>query len=136
MNWTPTTLQIMIKGAEYAKGELFERIVVDESVWIITDGPEGRFIQITICKWPTNYSWWEVVLKGDENPIDTQKVQPETSNLSDLDGETRGTVEKMMFDMRQKQMGKPSSDDLLKMEKMKPFMDAHPEMDWSNVKFS
>jgi len=39
--------------------------------------------------------WWESMFKGDQK-INLDKIDAETSSLSDLDGETRQTVEKMM----------------------------------------
>ena len=112
------------------KSKLCESIKPDDSFWTLED---NREVRLTLTK-SNQMSWWENVIRGDPR-IDTKKVVPENSNLSDLDGETRSTVEKMMYDQRQKAAGKPTSDQESKMGLMKKFMEQHPEMDFSNCKF-
>ena len=110
---------------------LTKSIICDDSFWTVEDG--NRLV-INLQK-SNGMEWWNAVCVGDQT-IDVKKVQPENSKLSDLDGETRQTVEKMMFDQRQKAMGLPTSDDQKKYEMLEKFKKAHPEMDFSQAKIS
>jgi len=110
---------------------LTKQIIVDDSFWTVEDG--NRLV-VSLQKM-NQMEWWDAVCAGDPT-IDVTKVQPENSKLDDLDGETRQTVEKMMFDQRQKAMGMPTSDEQRKFEMLEKFKKSHPEMDFSNAKIS
>jgi hypothetical protein len=128
-------LEITVKGHKFGggeiKGSLCKPIVVDDSFWTLED---NEAVVVNMQKL-NGMEWWSHVLAGDPK-INTQKVQPENSKLADLDGDTRQTVEKMMHDQRQKALKLPTSEEQKKIDILEKFKQQHPEMDFSNAKFS
>ena len=116
-------LSAKVQGQESVlDGELPATVKLEDCFWSVEDDAAtgGRLVNITLTKM-NQMEWWKHVLLG-EPEINTQKVEPENSKLSDLDGDTRQTVEKMMYDQRQKAAGKPTADEQGKQDMLKKFM--------------
>ncbi|KAL4928332.1 NudC domain-containing protein [Aspergillus undulatus] len=130
-------IRVALKGKDgevFIDGSFPHPIKLDESSWTLetTSTPPGKEISIHLDK-ANKMEWWAHVVTTAPK-IDVTKITPENSSLSDLDGETRAMVEKMMYDQRQKERGEPSSDEQRKMNILKKFQKEHPEMDFSNAK--
>ena len=97
-------LSVGIKGKDkILGGELCKEIKVEDSTWtlgkrihvtfslhliIITEDQESVLIHLEKVN---QQQWWENVLTHHPK-INTRKIQPENSKLSDLDGETRWVI--------------------------------------------
>ena len=112
-----THLRAGLKEADpILSGQLDASVLPDECTWSVQD---GRTLEVTLTKADT-MKWWARVIEGEPS-IDVTKVEPENSKLGDLDAETRATVEKMMWDQRQKAMGRPTSEEAAKLVAIEKF---------------
>eukprot|EP00771_Trimastix_marina_P002440 gnl/Trimastix_PCT/3571.p1 GENE.gnl/Trimastix_PCT/3571~~gnl/Trimastix_PCT/3571.p1 ORF type:complete len:179 (-),score=43.64 gnl/Trimastix_PCT/3571:513-1049(-) len=127
---TPTTIRFGIRGQDpLISGTLHKCVMADDCFWQIEGGHTAT---ITLTK-ANAQEWWSCVCQGDPE-IDTSTIEPQTTKLSDLDGETRSLVEKMMYDQQRKKAGLPTSDEMKKQEMLQQFMQQHPQMDFSQAK--
>ncbi|KAK0366564.1 hypothetical protein LTR91_003319 [Friedmanniomyces endolithicus] len=136
---TKTGIKAGVRGQEpIIDGTFPHPILPDDSTWTLEttpttpSSPIGKELAIHLDK-TNKLAWWPHVITSAPS-IDTSKITPENSKLSDLDGETRGMVEKMMYDQRQKELGKPGSEEEGKMAMLRKFQAQHPEMDFSQAK--
>lgn len=130
-----THLKVSIKGQEpFIDGDTPHPILTDDSTWTLETTKAGKDISIHLQKAPGSNWWAHIVTNAPK--IDTAKITPENSKLSDLDGETRSMVEKMMYDQEMKRQGKPDSEEQKKQDILKKFMSEHPEMDFSSAKMT
>ncbi|TMW82659.1 hypothetical protein EJD97_005461 [Solanum chilense] len=111
-------------------GELYGPVKVEACFWTLED---QKSISLLLTK-IDQMNWWKWVVKG-EPELDTEKVEQITS-LSELDPETRSSVETVMFDQRQEAMGLPTLDEMQNQEMEKLIMEKYPWMDFSRAKKS
>lgn len=77
-----------IKGQPYIfNGDWCEKIRTEDTLWTIKNEDGKWIVEIAVDK-SDKMKWWETPVKG-EPKINTKKIDPENSKLSDLDGETR-----------------------------------------------
>lgn len=112
VTFTATTLTVATTtggdggGTTLLDDALHAPVKADDGMWQV-DADAGT-LEVYLEK-VDGASWWPRAVVG-EPEVDLGRVAPENSKLSDLDGETRALVEKMMVDQRRRAAGLPTTD--------------------------
>ncbi|KAK1861764.1 hypothetical protein I4F81_004344 [Pyropia yezoensis] len=103
-----TTLRVTVTGRDtpLLDDPLHAPVKAEDGMWQV-DADAGT-LEVYLEK-VDGASWWPRAVVG-EPEVDLGRVAPENSKLSDLDGETRALVEKMMVDQRRRAAGLPTTD--------------------------
>jgi hypothetical protein len=84
------------------EGELDLEVRPSECLWSI-ERDEAGVATVVIVLEKVLETWWEqVVVGGEEDRIDTQKIDS-TKPLDEFDGDTQSAIRKMMFEQQQQQ---------------------------------
>eukprot|EP00746_Dinoflagellata_sp_MGD_P145449 gnl/MRDRNA2_/MRDRNA2_78059_c0_seq1.p1 gnl/MRDRNA2_/MRDRNA2_78059_c0~~gnl/MRDRNA2_/MRDRNA2_78059_c0_seq1.p1 ORF type:complete len:303 (+),score=60.01 gnl/MRDRNA2_/MRDRNA2_78059_c0_seq1:176-1084(+) len=131
-------LSVGLVGQEpVVAGDLHEEIMFGECIWDMQDAPDGgKVVELLLLK-KNQMNWWDRVFEKD-NPINTRNAKAQRATMAELkDNESRMTVEKMMYNQKQKEQGLPTIEEKEARESdvMKQFRAAHPEMDFSKAKY-
>ena len=99
-------LKVQIKGQDepIIDGELFQKVIVEDSLWSIED---QEYMTINLEKMEEHI--WKTVIIGDEE-IDPKSVD-NTKNMDEFDLETQGHLQKVLYERNRKMNGLPTTEE-------------------------
>lgn len=131
IKFEPTHLRVAIKNDSnpIIDGELQKEIKTHDCYWQIEDQKE-----IILHLQKKAGTWWRSVIKGHQE-VDTDLIEPPQISMSELGGEMRESVEKMMWDQAAKHSGGPTTEDRLREANIRRLKAMHPNVDFSGWDF-
>jgi len=131
-----TTIVVSVKGKPIINSEFHAAVLPDDSTWVIEQERNKTEKTLTITmKKENGMSWWKRALVGDPE-IDTGEIEPENSNLQDLDVDTKSQIEKIMTEQRQKMRGEKTQKEIEQEQMVEKLKKQFPDMDFSQTKFT
>jgi len=111
------TLDADGQWTELVTGDLAWDVNKEESMWTLSP---GEFVHVNLEK--KQERWWENVFP-DEPKINTRKIDC-SRPMEDLDDEAQAKIEEMMYNQRQKQLGRPQSHETKSHDMLRKAWDA------------
>lgn len=105
-----TTNRILVKFSydssnNYVDGELQHDVNSETSTWYLEKNNNKTTLIIEFDKLKKQ-DWWTCLIKGDKE-IDASLIRPAQEQVSDLDEETRYTIDKMLYEQKIKEQNNP-----------------------------